>query len=60
MDIAAWVILIARYTGWGRDFILWELSIAEGNAYVHAILRLNNVKTRWVNDREEDRLFEDI
>lgn len=43
-------MLIAKHTGWSEEFILWELPLVRGNAYCHAIMRINNVKTRWSSD----------
>ena len=37
--------LIAKFTGWKEDYILWELPMARGNAYCHAFMRLENVAT---------------
>lgn len=43
--MAAYVALIARYTGWTEKFILWKLPLARGNAYCHAFMRMQNVNT---------------
>lgn len=43
-------MLIARHTGWSEHFILWELPLARGNVYCHAIMRLNNIKTQRESD----------
>lgn len=48
--MASYVMLVARHTGWSEDFILWELPLVRGNAYCHAIMRLNNVKTQLTSD----------
>jgi hypothetical protein len=53
-------MLVARYTGWTEDFILWELPLARGNAYHHAAMRLNNIKTKMANDPETMKLREAI
>jgi len=37
---AARVFALARETGWSRDFILWELSLAEVLQYNHCALRV--------------------
>jgi len=48
--MAAYVALLARHLGWSEDYILWELPLIRGNAYCHAIMRLNNVNTKWATD----------
>ena len=50
--------LIARYTGWTEHFILWELDLARGYAYAHAMMRMQNVKTGPVGNKE--RLYREI
>lgn len=49
-------MLIAKHTGWSEDFILWDLSLNRGNAYCHAIMRINNVKTQWASENKVDLL----
>jgi len=49
--VAAYVALIARYTGWKEKFILWKLPMARGNAYCHAFMRMQNVNTEPISDR---------
>ena len=53
--MAAYVALIARYTGWTENFILWKLPLARGNAYCHAFMRMQNVNTEAAEDRNELR-----
>lgn len=53
-------MLIAKHTGWSEHFIIWDLPLARGNAYCHAIMRLNNVKTEWAKDGGKSKLREAI
>jgi hypothetical protein len=50
--LASWIFLLARDTGWSRDFILWELSYAEWLQYRHVQLRSADewtvVATPWL------------
>lgn len=46
--------LVARYTGWGKDYILWELGLAEGNALIHASLRMQNIPTQWAGSSSHE------
>lgn len=45
--------LIAKYTSWTEEFILWELPLARGNAYCHAMMRMENVNTQKPEDKTE-------
>jgi len=51
-------MLIARYTGWAEDFILWDLSIHRGNAYAHALMRMNNIDTQPFSEKPTFNLDE--
>jgi hypothetical protein len=53
-------MLLAKNTSWTRDYILWDLPLIEGNAYCHAIMRLNNVKTQWASESPTKALREAI
>jgi len=59
--VAAYVALIARYTGWKESFILWKLPMARGNAYCHAFMRMQNVNTESpdANNELRDLIDED-
>ena len=35
---ASYLITLASHTGWSRDFILWELPLAQGFQLQHAVL----------------------
>jgi hypothetical protein len=43
--LASYVIGLAMHTGWGEDFILYDLPLARGLQYQHAILYANGAKT---------------
>lgn len=45
VEPASYVILLAEATGWSEDFILWQLPLARGNQYVHAILCSHGAST---------------
>jgi hypothetical protein len=47
------VALIAKFTGWTEQYILWELPMARGNAYCHAFMRLENVATEPADANDE-------
>ena len=51
--MAAYVALIARYTGWTENFILWKLPLSRGNAYCHAFMRMQNVNTESVENMNQ-------
>lgn len=59
--MAAYVALIARYTGWTEKHILWKLPMARGNAYCHAFMRMQNVNTEPAENRQDlARLIDEI
>jgi hypothetical protein len=53
--------MIAKFTGWTEQFILWELPMARGNAYCHAFMRLENVSTEPANaDSDIIKMIDEI
>lgn len=53
--------MIAKFTGWTEQFILWDLPMARGNAYCHAFMRLENVNTEPANaDEDMIRMIDEI
>ena len=43
------MILIAAKTGWPEEFILWNLPLGRGHAYLHTIAVMDGQNTRWLN-----------
>ena len=60
-DGAAYIALIARYTGWTEKYIMWKLPLCRGNAYCHAFMRMQNVDTQpCTKNNELRKLIDEI
>jgi len=46
--------MLAKNFGWTEYFILWELPLVRGNAYMHAMLRAHNIATRYMKEEPPD------
>ena len=56
--VASYVIGLAMNTGWGEDFILWELPMSRGVQYQHAALYANGAKVVPTGEALEKELAE--
>lgn len=50
------MIGIAHHTGWSEHFILWELPLARGMQYQHAIAYANGAKVMQSEEGAEDEM----
>ena len=55
MAEAAYVLVIARATGWSEHHIRWDLPLARGWAYYHAARLLDGEPMRWPSN-DSDRI----
>lgn len=51
MAEAQYIAVIARGTGWSEDYIRWQLPLARGRAYVHALRLMDGEAMMWPDPR---------
>lgn len=50
----SYLATISRATGWGREYILWELPLAHGLQIEHVEAVFNGETLDWANGRAGD------
>jgi hypothetical protein len=55
------VTTLARYFRWDEHYILWELPLVRGWAYIHALYVMNNIPTMLLSDAvNEEQEFDGL
>lgn len=52
-------MILARKTGWDEHYIRWELPMHRGNAYLHALMRMEKVSTQPAGKVDLTQVTED-